>query len=91
MVSTQVYACFVGALNKSYLSDFNKQGDCAMFIKAFASGGGTAMQRRVNAATGVTGRGRSMSAFYRNGGVSRMGGNARTRGRAAAITPVRGR
>lgn len=34
---------------------------------------------------------RSMSSYYRNGGVSALGGNARTRGRVATITPVRGR
>lgn len=60
-----------------------------MFIKAYASGGaggrGTATGNR--AGNGF----RSMSAYYRATGVSAMGGNARTRGRLAAIRPVRGR
>lgn len=66
-----------------------------MFIKAYASGGAgsasgngitvrpASQQRRGN---------ESMSAYYRRTGVSALGGNSRTRGRYAPITPVtRGR
>ena len=63
-----------------------------MMIKAYASGG-------ANAGRGTTIRGtsqrrlgqESMGSYYRRTGVSALGGNARTRGRLAAITPVRGR
>lgn len=61
-----------------------------MFIKAYASGGAGARGTAVAGAR--SGRGfRSQSAYYRATGVSGLGGNARTRGRLAAITPVRGR
>lgn len=59
-----------------------------MFIRAYAEAtrGGTA------SAGMPRGNGyRSMSAYYRAGGLSALGGNARTRGRATTITPVRGR
>ena len=60
-----------------------------MFIKAYASGGaggrGTASANRSGAGY------RTMSQYYRGVGTSAMGATARTRGRLAAITPVRGR
>ena len=61
-----------------------------MMIKAYASGGAGARGTTVGGR--ATGRGfRSQAAYYRATGVSALGGNARTRGRLAAITPVRGR
>ena len=60
-----------------------------MFIKAYASGGAGA---RGVASGNPRGNGyRTMSQYYRGVGTSRMGASARTRGRAATITPVRGR
>lgn len=64
-----------------------------MFIKAYASGGAggqAGVQRNINRQLGI-GRTNSQSAFYRRVGTSGMGGNRRTRGRQATITPVRGR
>lgn len=64
-----------------------------MFIKAYASGGqGRAgVQRNVNNATGVNRRMNPQTRYYLRTGTSGLGGNARTRGRQATITPVRGR
>ena len=65
-----------------------------MFIKAYASGGAgpRTVKGQVNRATGVSRRENPMSRFYRQGGQSQMGGNRRTRGRAATITQIgRGR
>lgn len=62
-----------------------------MFIKAYASGG-TGSRRGTTVGGRQSGRGfRSQGAYYRATGQSALGGNARTRGRLAAITPVRGR
>lgn len=60
-----------------------------MFIlKAYASGGAGGR----GTGGGPSGRGyRTMSQYYRGVGTSRMGATARTRGRSATITPVRGR
>ena len=61
-----------------------------MFIKAYASGG--AGGRGVATPGARTGRGfRSQGAYYRATGMSGLGATTRTRGRLAAITPVRGR
>lgn len=61
-------------------------------MKAYANGGGggTATQRAINRSLGI-GRANSQSRIYRRDGFSVLGGNARTRGRAATIRPVRGR
>lgn len=60
-------------------------------MKAYASGGSGGRGTAVRPASAQR-RGReSMSAYYRRTGQSALGGNARTRGRLATVTPVRGR
>ena len=49
--------------------------------------GGTTVRPASQARRGAE----TMGQYYRRPGVSYMGGNARTRGRAATIRPVRGR
>lgn len=49
--------------------------------------GGTTVRPASQARRGAE----TMGQYYRRTGVSYMGGNARTRGRAATIRPVRGR
>lgn len=61
-------------------------------IKAFAEATGQAgVQRNINRQLGIGGGRDRQSRFYRREGTSGMGGNSRTRGRQATITPVRGR
>ena len=71
-----------------------------MFIKAYAEPktNGTGSQNRAgsgdnfNRPTSAQRRGNeSMGNYYRRTGMSALGATARTRGRLAAITPVRGR
>lgn len=59
-------------------------------MKAYASGGAGG-RGTVNAGMPRGNGMRSMSQYYRRYGVSALGGNARTRGRAATIRPARGR
>lgn len=60
-------------------------------IKAYASGGQGGRGTTVRPAAAQRRGNESMGAYYRRTGVSALGGNARTRGRLATITPVRGR
>ena len=63
-----------------------------LFIKAFAEpSGASGVQRNINRQLGIGGGRGAQSRFYRRVGTSGMGGNSRTRGRQATITPVRGR
>lgn len=66
-----------------------------LFLKAYAtSGGGKSGQNRKGSGNNKDmnmpkrNGNQSMSQYYRNGGVTRLGGNARTRGRQASINRV---
>lgn len=62
-----------------------------MFIKAYASGGAGGRGTAVRPASAQRRGNETMGSYYRRTGLSALGGNARTRGRLTAITPVRGR
>lgn len=62
-----------------------------MFIKAYASGGAGGRGTIVRDASQRRRGNETMAAYYRRTGQSALGGNARTRGRLATVTPVRGR